>query len=384
MVINFINTIFRNKINHKQEKTIVDLDIEPFNQYYPRLCDLSVKQHKSYTMIKRFWKKGVKVEIGENISYLFLHLHELTRSLNNFNYKLIIEEIDKLKNRYFECDKLRFYCESTMADIYYCNKDYEKYLEKKLSSLYKIGTSTSVANEVLNIKYKLNKDVSARELLSISNKLTKYGKDNIDQVELIMDDILYGDEYRKEVFLMPVVKRCQTSSPGAKISLFCGNPYGYDLNEKLLKGEKDGGYVYFYSDKDFLKRINKLSREAENRHREERNLPKVNEGWINETRLYYLIKEKFKSYDVVHQYRSEWLGRQSIDIFIEEINVAIEYQGAQHYKPVDFFGGEEAFKKNVERDKRKNRLCKLNGINLIYVNEGYNIDDVYNEVSKYI
>lgn len=45
----------------------------------------------------------------------------------------------------------------------------------------------------------------------------------------------------------------------------------------------------------------------------------------------------------------------------------IEYQGEQHYGPVDFFGGTSKFKKQQEYDKRKRSFCKDNNINLIEV-----------------
>lgn len=61
-------------------------------------------------------------------------------------------------------------------------------------------------------------------------------------------------------------------------------------------------------------------------------------------------------------------GQMSYDIFISGINVAIEYQGKQHFEPVDFFGGEEAYKKTIERDKLKRKLSLENGIKLIYIN----------------
>lgn len=43
----------------------------------------------------------------------------------------------------------------------------------------------------------------------------------------------------------------------------------------------------------------------------------------------------------------------------------IEYDGEQHYKPVEFFGGEEGFKNAQYRDKIKNDYCENNNINLI-------------------
>ena len=62
----------------------------------------------------------------------------------------------------------------------------------------------------------------------------------------------------------------------------------------------------------------------------------------------------------------------SYDIFIIPNNTAIEYQGQQHFKPVDFFGGIEHFNKQVERDKKKQVLSKENGVKIVYIN--------YNEI----
>ena len=55
------------------------------------------------------------------------------------------------------------------------------------------------------------------------------------------------------------------------------------------------------------------------------------------------------------------------DGYNEELKIAIEYHGIQHYKPVKKFGGEKKFKKIQERDARKIKLSKLNNITLIIV-----------------
>jgi hypothetical protein len=67
-----------------------------------------------------------------------------------------------------------------------------------------------------------------------------------------------------------------------------------------------------------------------------------------------------------------WLKRQSLDIFLPEYNIAIECQGVQHFKPVDFAGkGEEwalqLFEKNKIRDERKLKICFANSINMVYI-----------------
>ena len=115
------------------------------------------------------------------------------------------------------------------------------------------------------------------------------------------------------------------------LSLFCGNPYGYELNTKFCSNNKD--YIYFYANERFLTLVNELTRVAENMLRERQGLPQINEGWIEETKLFYAIKTSYPNLSVIHQYWVSFLGRQSIDIFIKEYNIAIEYQGIQHFRP---------------------------------------------------
>ena len=54
-----------------------------------------------------------------------------------------------------------------------------------------------------------------------------------------------------------------------------------------------------------------------------------------------------------------------IDIYIPELNLAIEYQGIQHYKPLKHWGGEEGFVTRRANDIRKKKLCQVHGTKLI-------------------
>jgi len=62
----------------------------------------------------------------------------------------------------------------------------------------------------------------------------------------------------------------------------------------------------------------------------------------------------------------KWLGKQNLDVYIESLNLGIESQGAQHFIPNEYFGGEKGFKLTQKRDKTKLRLSKKNGIDIIY------------------
>jgi len=55
------------------------------------------------------------------------------------------------------------------------------------------------------------------------------------------------------------------------------------------------------------------------------------------------------------------------DFYLPNYNICIEYQGKQHFQPVEHFGGKEYFNLIVKRDKIKEEYCLLNNIQLIIV-----------------
>ena len=85
--------------------------------------------------------------------------------------------------------------------------------------------------------------------------------------------------------------------------------------------------------------------------------------WKNELSLFRIVREQYP--DVLYQYRPLWLGRQSLDLYIPSLRTAIEYQGIQHYDPVDFFGGSEALIQRQELDEQKRLLCRENDVRLV-------------------
>jgi hypothetical protein len=46
---------------------------------------------------------------------------------------------------------------------------------------------------------------------------------------------------------------------------------------------------------------------------------------------------------VLGQGNPDWLAGQRFDVWLPEISVAVEFNGIQHYEPVDFFGGESGY-----------------------------------------
>ena len=76
------------------------------------------------------------------------------------------------------------------------------------------------------------------------------------------------------------------------------------------------------------------------------------------------------------------VSRLSFDAFLPKYNVAIEYDGEQHFKPTEFFGGEEGLRRTIERDEIKNRYCKDN--NIILYRISYKDRDFIEDIIKEI
>ena len=122
--------------------------------------------------------------------------------------------------------------------------------------------------------------------------------------------------------------------------------------------------------------------------------PKCNESHLEKEIREYLDRNSIK-YESSKKFK--WLGRQHLDFYLPDYNIAIECQGEQHFKPIDF-GNKgvkwaiNEFNRNVQRDKIKNELCKNNNIKIIYFsnvkdklnsNIIYNINEIKEKIIEY-
>jgi hypothetical protein len=106
-----------------------------------------------------------------------------------------------------------------------------------------------------------------------------------------------------------------------------------------------------------------------------------------------IIHEELKNYSdiiTISQYRFEdciKVRKLPFDfaIFDKNMNLLclIEYQGIQHYEPVDYFGGIESFKIQQISDNIKREYCKNNNIMLIEIEYTKN-DEIKNIICELI
>jgi hypothetical protein len=94
-------------------------------------------------------------------------------------------------------------------------------------------------------------------------------------------------------------------------------------------------------------------------------------SFYSEDVLFKTIKRTFgEKHKIISQGTPNWLKPQRLDIYFPELNIGIEYQGEQHFRPVDFGGkGREIaakqFIENVKRDNIKKEKCLDNGCLLL-------------------
>ena len=85
----------------------------------------------------------------------------------------------------------------------------------------------------------------------------------------------------------------------------------------------------------------------------------------------------------------QWLstgnrGSLRLDGHWEELKLAAEYHGLQHYEMVDYFhkGDKQRFQDQIERDEKKREACKAANIDLIEI--PYWIDLTKESIVQYL
>jgi len=68
------------------------------------------------------------------------------------------------------------------------------------------------------------------------------------------------------------------------------------------------------------------------------------------------------------------------DFYLPQHNMCIEFDGLQHFKSINYFGGLEGLKTSQKRDKIKNNYCKANNIKLIRIKYNENIENILSNI----
>lgn len=180
--------------------------------------------------------------------------------------------------------------------------------------------------------------------------------------------------------------------------LCAGNNYKRDTAEFIRRAQKVHGSNYDYSKAKYSTCKDKVLIICNKCHEEFWQTPDKHlqgQGCPNcklqsQTKLYQRLKQSFHNEEIIFEAGSNiisWIENQRFDIYFPKYNIAVEYNGIQHYIPVLQFGGEIGFNDTQKRDQLKREKCSQNKCKLFEVKYDYTEDDysrLVEEIQKYI
>jgi len=361
------------------QKELLKINVPPFEQYYPTRDRMNKTQLAFFDKWMSNWEKGEPICVDGNISYLFTYTYDVLHKLRK-NPDYALNQLRLLQYVYREETRYRDYIDHWVFDVFLFKREYIQALSFITS---KKDVLIGQINIILSLKREIGLPISGFDILALSQRSSnKILNENIETASELLEEKVREFEEEHKIDLLTIISEKYALKNQQPYYLFTGFPSG-ELPPHL---EIDH---YNYSELgEFHLVLDEWGKEAENSIRESLGLPRIGEGWLNETILYNIIKEFFgnKGFEVIHHAYPPFLGRQELDIFIPALKIGIEYQGIQHYEPIEFFGGETAFRKRVKLDQCKKQLCKDFGVKLVEfrydspINEKIVISKILNEV----
>lgn len=352
----------------------VFVSVPVFNVYYPSEQAMEKGQLSFYKKVEASLKRGEYIDIEGNIGYVFTYLYKLLTRWKESGYEELSEYLIYVSELYKNEEKLSNYCLYWAYDCLLGLKRYEEYLEKT-EPKNPFGTSTHSSNLRINIQKQIGLEPDPIDILLMAGgRKTKFISSN---------PALYKDKIRERF-------KSFAEEKGGWFNVFNGWEYSRNLYPRLMfsgapifkNPEMDFKICAYYSAYDGIKIIKELAKESENIARIEMGVPQIGEGWVSETELFKKLEAEFSVTTVIQHGQPKWLGRQHFDIWFPNWKIAVEYHGKQHFEPVSFFGGQEAYEKTVERDLKKIEIAKRNGVRLIVVTENYCLNELTEQISE--
>ena len=183
-------------------------------------------------------------------------------------------------------------------------------------------------------------------------------KDRYSKVKIIYNNIIYNQT--PDMHLRGL---CPEMLPNTKTTLefieqskkLYGNKYDYSLTNYVNKLTRIkiiyNGIIYEQLPRNHFKTPPEISGES-----------------IGENKIKKFLTEKNINYEPQYSFSScKNKVKLRYDFYLPKYNILIEYDGIQHFKPVDFFGGEKTFKETLKSDNLKNLYAKKNNVPLLRI-----------------
>ena len=202
----------------------------------------------------------------------------------------------------------------------------------------------------------------------------------------------YINHYRKIKIICPEhgeFEQLPSNHLSARGCKMCGNNITQNKNKKLLvdfitNAELIHGNKYDYSGCEYHNNATKINikclkhgifKQEPNTHLKGHGCPICNESkgesiinkFLTENKIKFIPQKRFKE--------CKDIKTLPFDFYLPYRNICVEYQGIQHFKSIEYWGGIEGFKSQQRRDKIKKEYCLNNNIPLVIIK--YNDDVLY-------
>lgn len=215
---------------------------------------------------------------------------------------------------------------------------------------------------------------------SSKNKISPFSipKNSQKKVFIICDKMAYHEDYDIIASDFVYGRRCK----------FCTNRYDLGIKYKDSIGFKYPQYIDFWSEKNKMtpfevgcgSHVMIWAKCKNNKHEDYLRIikdsirfnfecPSCSNNYVGEKKIENILK--YNDVNYILQYKFDDLKgvgnkKLSYDFYIPSHNILIEFQGIQHYKPIDFFG-KDYFEIQKEHDERKLNYAKANNFKLILI-----------------
>lgn len=349
--------------------------IPPFHEYFPHEEQMSPEQRRFYRFLEAEIRKGQHFDVQGQISYLIVYVYKILAQRQSSGYVNIYNELMDIAEAYHNEKAFFKLCKFWAADCLLANNDYNLYLEQTEPET-PVGREKLISNIRLNIQIMIGIPVNGVDLFKmVSGRVTKPTKKYLG----LFRDLLVNAPEKYQVDFASWLEN-------AKNDLRRKEKFRYKLfsSSVFLHPHQELDIYFFDESLNLQEQVVSFARNAENDLRESVGLPKIGEGWVSETELYYLLKKSFSETSVVQHGKPKWLGKQHFDIWFPRWKIAVEYHGRQHFEPVDFFGGSESFAETKKRDEKKANLAKAHGVKLFLVSDEYDFEDIAKRISEHV
>ena len=156
--------------------------------------------------------------------------------------------------------------------------------------------------------------------------------------------------------------------------------------DKVHNGNYDYSMVEYVSTMDKVRIVCRVHGEFKqniNKHlygqgcRSCKNLSKGEEyikNYLDTSKIKYIRQHGFDG--------CRYINKLSFDFYLPDFNTCVEFDGIQHFKPVDKFGGMKSYIEIIKRDECKNKWCFDNNISLIRIKNINEVNYKLNFVNK--